>query len=252
MDLDRLEARQARAFRARPQLLGEARIIWRRRPIPLWDWIEQVLDEEEWDELGELEYWPGNVQALLDGYLHDVLHFYWDGLGPTSSAAGLQVLELGARGYLVYWNELESYQAVATLKPWQDDLVLSAAVKEILRKNGRPHGVELFGSVPTETTNQIPYLLTDAVVKQAYFDLLQWDDREGGDAWGLLAEEHFGRIVESDHRRRSLDILHRAAQAPDLWLEELQTEQDELDDTARQRLFDEWFETAYEVERRPV
>jgi hypothetical protein len=87
--------------------------------------------------------------------------------------------------------------------------------------------------------------LADAVVKQAYFDLLQWDDREGGDAWGLLAEEHFTRIVEPDHLRRSLDILHRAGEA-DLWLEELQAEQDELDDTARQRLFDEWFETAYE------
>jgi hypothetical protein len=246
MDLDRLEARLARAFRGRPQVLGEARIVWRRRPIPLWEWVEELMGEGELEELGRLECCPGNVMAVLDGRLHDLLLFYWSGLGPMCSVAGLQILDLGGRGYLVYWNELESYQAVAALDPWEDDLVVSAAVKEILRQNGRPHGVELFGSVPTETTNRIPGLLPDAVVKQAYFDLLQWDDREGGDAWGLLAEEYFSRIVEPDHFQRSLGILHRAAEAPDLWLEELQADQDELDDTARQRLFDEWFQTAYE------
>ncbi len=133
MDLERLEARLARAFRARPQVLGEAQIVWRRRPIPLWQWVEELMEEADWDEVGEgcLEDWPGSIQAVLDGHLRDLLFFYWDGLGPTSSVAGLQVLELGGRGYLVYWNELESYQAVGVLEPWRDDLVVSAAVKEI-------------------------------------------------------------------------------------------------------------------------
>ena len=62
-------------------------------------------------------------------------------------------------------------------RPWQTGQSpvrwVAAAVKEILRRNGRPHSVELFGSIPTETTNRIPSLLPDAVVKQAYFDLLQ-------------------------------------------------------------------------------
>ena len=250
MDLDRLEARLARAFRARPQVLGEAQIVWRRRPIPLWQWVEELMEEPDWDEVGEgcLQDWPGSIQAVLDGHLHDLLFFYWDGLGPTSSGAGLQVLELGGQGYLVYWNELESYRAVAALEPWRDDLVVSAAVKEIVRKNGRPHGVELFGSVPKETTNRIPSLLPTAVVRQAYFDLLQWDDRVGGDAWVSLSEEHFGRIVEPNHLQRSLDILHRAAETPHSWLDH-EHESDEFDDASRQRLFDEWFETAYEVAR---
>ncbi len=103
--------------------------------------------------------------------------------------------------------------------------------------------------MPTETTNRVPDLLPAAVVRQAYFDLLQWDDRVGGDAWVSLSEEHFGRIVEPNHLQRSLDILHRAAEAPDRWLEDLEAESDESDDDYRQRLFDEWFETAYEVAR---
>jgi hypothetical protein len=134
---------------------------------------------------------------------------------------------------------------VAALEPWQDDLVVSAAVKEILRKNGRPHGVELFGSVPTKTTNSILRLLPTAVVRQAYFDFLQWQECVDGDAWACLGEEHFGRIVEPNHLRRSLDILDRAAEAPDSWLDD-EDESDEFDDASRQRLFDEWFETAYE------
>jgi hypothetical protein len=230
-------------------MLGEARIIWRRKPVLLWQYIEDALEgEEELEQYaGTLESWPAHVMELLHGHVHDLLFFYWDGLGPTSSVAGLQVLELGGRGYLVYWNELESYRAVAALDPWQDDLVVSAAVKEILCRNGRSHGVELFGSVPTETTNRMPSLLPDAVVKQAYFDLLQWDERQGGDAWDLLTEEHFSRIVEPNHLQRSLDTLHRAAETHHRSLEGREDEDDELDDAARQRLFDDWFETTYEV-----
>jgi hypothetical protein len=210
------------------------------------------MEEVDWEEVGHgsLEHWPGSVHHVLDGHLRDLLFFYWDGLGPTSSVAGLQVLELGQRSYLVCWNEIQSYQAVAALEGWRDKLVVSAAVKEILRQNGWPHGIGLFGSVPTETTNRIPELLPEAVVRQAYFDFLQWQEREQRDAWACLAQEHFGRIVEPNHLQRSLDILHRAAEDPDQWLEELEAESEELDDAFRQRLFDEWFQTAYEVEAR--
>ncbi len=238
----------ARAFGARPQVLGEARIVWRRKPVLLWQYLEDVLEgEEELEEYaGTLADWPAHVAELLDGRLRDLLFFYWESLGPMSWIAGLQVLELGGRGYLVYWNELESYRAVAMLEPWRDELVVSAAVKEILRKNGRPHGVELFGSIPAETTNRIPSLLPTAVVRQAYFDFLQWQERVEGDAWFYLSEEHFGRIVEPNHLQRSLDILHRAA---DHWLDDREDESDDFDDDYRQRLFDEWFATAYEVEQ---
>jgi hypothetical protein len=101
--------------------------------------------------------------------------------------------------------------------------------------------------VPTETTNRIPGLLPEAVVKQAYFDFLQWQEQESPGAWACLAEEHFGRIVEPNHLQRSLDILHRVAEAPNDWLEELAEESAGYGDAFRQRLFDEWFETAYEV-----
>lgn len=42
-------------------------------------------------------------------------------------------------------------------------------MKELLRANGRPYGVDLFGSLPTETTNHCPHLLSSALLKQAYW-----------------------------------------------------------------------------------
>ena len=47
---------------------------------------------------------------------------------------------------------------------------------------------------------------------------------------------------------RGVDILHRAAEAPDSWLEDREDESD-MDDAYRQRLFDEWFSGAYEAAR---
>ena len=247
MDLEGVEARLRRAFRAKPQVLGEARIIWRRKPVLLWEYLEDALEGEELEQYADtLESWPAHVMQLLDGHLHSLLGFFWDASGPTSWVAGLQVLELGERGYLVYWNEAGSYQAVAALEPWQNELVVSAAVKEILRHNGLPHGLTLFGSVPTETTNWMPRLLPTAVVKQAYFDFLQWQESGGANAWVSLSEDHFGRNFEPNQLQRSLEIRDRAAESPDPCLEDLEDESASSDEGSRQRLFDEWFETAYE------
>ena len=51
------------------------------------------------------------------------------------------------------------------------------------------------------------------------------------------------------HLERSLDILHRAAEALDHWLGDRSRddESEDFDDVFRQRLFDASFETAYEI-----
>lgn len=75
-------------------------------------------------------------------------------------------------------------------------------------ETGRRQDLGFFsGSLPNGTDNRSPDLLPTSVVRQAYFDWLQW--HEDGSAWNELAEEHFGRIVEPDHLERSLDVLRR-------------------------------------------
>ena len=134
---------------------------------------------------------------------------------------------------------MDSYVAMAALESWDDPLVLAPAVKELLEHNGAGHGLMLFGSLPTETTNDRPDLLPIEVVKQAYFDWL--NEGEDGGAWDSLEEEYFGRLVEPDHLQRSLDALERLSQQGSGQPEA----QGHLSDDAKRQLFDEWFETAY-------
>jgi hypothetical protein len=167
--------------------------------------------------------------------------------------AGLVLIGNGRRRYISYWNELESYLTVAAIEPWDDPIALSGTVRRLLGRNGKGFGVTLFGSLPTETTNRAPDLVAEPVIRQAYFDLLEWWEREQGGAWATFAEEHYGRIVEPDHLQRSLDMLQTLPSLNDpeaisAWVAERDAESTALPDQARQRVFDEWFASAYEEE----
>lgn len=128
------------------------------------------------------------------------------------------------------------------IAPGDDPLAVCGTLSRLLVRNGKDFGVYLFGSLPTETTNHSPGLVSTTTVRQAYFDLLEWCEQEQGGAWDGLAEEHFGRIVEPNHLQRSLDILQTLPRLDD---DEAVEDRDPMPDHAR-RLFDEWFAGAYE------
>jgi hypothetical protein len=162
--------------------------------------------------------WPGSVPQLLeeaDVEERQLFLFYWDGFGPTSSIAGLVLIGNKRKRYLCFWDEIDSYKAVAMVDPWYDPQALQATVTRLIRRNGASFGTWLFGSLPTETTNRAPTLIPAATVKQAYFDLTQLWQQKDGDAWDMLAQEHYGRIVEPNSIQRSLDILSNWASAID-------------------------------------
>lgn len=132
-------------------------------------------------------------------------------------------------------------------------MALSATVRRLLGRNGKGFGVTPFGSLPPETTNRAPELITESVIRQIYFDLLQWWEREQGGAWATFADENYGRIVEPNHLQRSLDLLKALPRldepkAISAWLAERDAESAALPDQARQRLFDDWFAGAYDEE----
>jgi hypothetical protein len=240
MDWEKVERRLERGFSAQPRRFGSTLLIERRRPIPLARAITEALSA---DEVEELDAWPGSLSELLEQNAIEertLLDFHWDGIGPASWVAGLVLIGNGRKRYLAFWDEVESYRALAVLHPWDDGLAVSAVVKRVLSCNGAAFGIALFGSLPTETTNHAIELVSRDVVRQAYFDLMQWWERVGG-AWLNLAEEHFGRIVEPNHLQRSLDILGALRQPA-----ERAAESAAMSDDARQRLFDEWFATAYD------
>jgi hypothetical protein len=97
MDWQRIERKLARSFRARPQHIGESVVVHRRRPLPLAPVLEEAMTEDERDEYGELEHWPGSVSEPLDGVDAQIplLRFYWESLGPMSWVAGMVIVGTG-------------------------------------------------------------------------------------------------------------------------------------------------------------
>jgi hypothetical protein len=98
-----------------------------------------------------------------------------------------------------------------------------------------------------------PFRIAESVIRQSYFDLVQFCEREQGGTWSTFAEMHFSRIVEPWHLQRSLDLVQTLPRLDDPglianWLEDREQESAAIPDEARQRLFDSWFEGAYAEE----
>ena len=79
----------------------------------------------------------------------------------------------------------------------------------------------------------------------------QWWEREQGGTWATLAEEYYGRLVEPNHLQRSLDLLQTLPsldnpEAISGSVAEREADSAALPDQVRQRLFDEWFASAYD------
>ena len=143
MDIERLERRLERSFTATQRPIADCSITWRRKPALLWRFVEECLDAEEREEEPSLEEWPGNVSALLEDQLVDVLAFGWDGWGPISFGAGIELLPLERATYVCHWDEMNSYRAVAKLDGQVTCRVLSAVVPELVRENGRRVGIDI-------------------------------------------------------------------------------------------------------------
>src|SRR6185437_8613125 len=108
MDWKRVERKLERAFTASPRRYGSSLVIERRRPFPLARVMNTALSEEERDEWGDLEAWPGSLAQLLEEHEveeRSLLGFYWDGFGPISWVAGLALIGNGRRRYVCYWDE---------------------------------------------------------------------------------------------------------------------------------------------------
>src|SRR4051812_6567397 len=170
MDWELVERKLERGFTASPRQYGSSRVIERRRPFPLAQVMNAALSEEEHEEWSDFEAWPGNLSEALEVHSVDeqtLLSFYWDGFGPCSWVAGLVLIGQGSKRYLCYWDEQESYRALAAIEPWDDPLAVSGTVARVLSGNGDRFGDQLFGGLPKETTNHAPALLSRAAVQQA-------------------------------------------------------------------------------------
>ena len=65
MDWKQVERWLERPFTAAPRRYGSTEVIERRKPFRLAAAMEVALSEEELEEWGDLEAWPGSLSELL-------------------------------------------------------------------------------------------------------------------------------------------------------------------------------------------
>jgi hypothetical protein len=245
MNIDRFSQSLERAFKnARPVLMHDEQMRRLCKPRPLAPLLDKTLEgEDEIDTYaGSFEAWPGNVEELLVQHelMRSLLTFNSDGFGPISWSAGLVAIKPDdSAAYLCKWDELESYQLLASVSSAGDSEALAQLVVDELAR----------GSVvlqpPHHLWNDAPDLLDRAAIEDAFARLL---DRTNG--WGTLAEEHFGRIVEPNHLQRCLDLLEGLPQLDDEkavseWLES-EDDTSDLSESARRLLLTEFLDRGYE------
>jgi hypothetical protein len=119
MDWQKVERELSRAFRARPERVGEALVVHRRRPVALAPLMESAMTEDELQEHGDLALWPADVSELLTeaGAEEELLRFYWESFGPMSWVAGMVLVGTGRRRYVGVWAEEDSHRVFAAVEP---------------------------------------------------------------------------------------------------------------------------------------
>jgi hypothetical protein len=183
------------------------------------------------------------VEELLgeQGLWRSLLTFNSDGFGPISWSAGLVAIEPeDSSAYLCKWDELESYQLLASVSSAGDTEALAQLVLDEVARG------TVVQFPPHHLWNDVPDLLNRAAVEDAFARLL---DRTNG--WGTLAEEHFGRIVEPNHLRRCLDLLEGLPQLDDeealsAWLDRVEDDGSDPSEPARRLLLSEFLDRGYE------
>jgi hypothetical protein len=182
-----------------------AAVLRARRAVDLDDLLETLADtDEEAQACGD----RGIARQVFEeqGWLERLMDFEWEGL--NGFTAGLELLSLAhlddtvaslghsedvegdsdvqaSQDYICWLTEEDPYIIVAALAPSAHRALVEFFFSDLLRHNGGPYGIELFGSLPTMMVNLRPDLLSRDAVKQSFLDWLRnWSVRYPGfDMW---------------------------------------------------------------------
>lgn len=169
---------------------------------------------------------------------------------PTRSSS-LWLLRRGDRSSIVcLLQEDQPLYLLAIVKPNDDSLLLSRLFTRLVEDNGAGFGLQLFGSLPVETTNWLPQLVPEQVVKQAYWDWQEWCEQARGSAWLNLEETLASYELYPNPIERPLAAISRV---PNLtgpeplhdWLEAQDAESSALPHQSKQFILDSLFHHGY-------
>ena len=174
---------------------------------------------------------------------HTLLDFYWDGFGPTSSGATIDLVDLGATGTLAYWiTEDAPTYAFALIQPGGDTDIWPAFVVDLFRDNGESYGIELFGSLPSQTTNGRPDLVPPVALREAFWQWIEGREAVGRPQWGHLRDHTIESLEQPNPLQRSSDLLRRVARLGiDGFLAATEPEHVDLPEDDRRRILENYF-----------
>jgi len=193
IDWPRFEATLAARFRVRTIQVADGVVLTAQgKPLLAHELLAACSDDPgEQEELRYADLWPAVPLELLEQRYRPEqwFGFYWDSIGPMSWSSSLWLLhDHDGSSIAALLHEEQPFYLLGLVQPDDDPLLLSRLFTEIVKENGHGFGVDLFGSLPIETTNWRPDLVPESVVKQAYWDWLEWAEKVEGSAWVDLEE----------------------------------------------------------------
>jgi hypothetical protein len=237
------------AFTIPKVTLPEGQILGRRKTLNLKRLLVRAATSE--DERGEMEV--GFPWEVLDPKYHPSLlvEFEWESGGPMSWFSQVGLLDVGSsRMFAWVFNEAwgqdggDAQRIVAALEPKDNADVTSTFFGSLIHRNGAKYGFDdIFGSLPSYTRNHRPDLIPVDIIKESYWQWMDWATRADRVSWGDLRDSVIHRAIDpsplvdlgqllSERANRSADYEQRE-------LEDLSTED-------RRRIFDNYFSLAYQ------
>ena len=174
---------------------------------------------------------------------HTLLTFYWDGFGPISFGATIELVDLGVTGTLAYHiTEYAPTYAFALIQPGGDTDTWPAFVVDLFRDNGESYGIELFGGLPCETTNSRPDLVPPVALREAFWQWIEGREAVGRPQWGDLRDQMIESLEQPNPLQRSSDLLQRVARLGiDGFLAATEPEHVDLPEDDRRRILENYF-----------
>jgi hypothetical protein len=175
--------------------------------------------------------------------------FYWQSMGPCTFAGFLNATQPSSGSTLIScfedaWN---GEKVIALIKHPLDGAAMTAFFKALIKENGAAFGVELFGSLLSNTHNKWEKAIPEKVVREAYWEWLKWADKRFDIDWHGLAEGILARAKSPIMYPLDLFKKFGATINGDIaaWLEKREEQNAHLSMRAKQAIFDAHFQQSY-------
>lgn len=246
MNISKLTSAIESAFTHPKKTLPGCLITVPRAPVDLDSLIQDAVENEE-DEEDIYNYGTEEVLERHGWACSTLVAFYWQSLGPMVWQACLQTLSHKEGLSFALWRQDVDpcRQVIAQLRPASRGDIFRVLFEKLIEANGAAFGLQLFGSLPSNTHDMAEDLIPEKAVRRSYWKWMVWAECRSSANWTALAEEVSARARSPI--AYPLEILRglSAVDNPGEWLEEHRQSDAKLSLRAKRAIFDAYFQQSY-------